>query len=207
MATARFGEDSDGIGWGSEAAREALAAVWEAMPGEDLRRSALRQAVHARHGIWTGVPWIEEIGRGDRETVRGLALQVGVDITGEYGSHPALLDAGLQTFLATLPEEEVQGWAGAFMPVRVESFRLVRKPEPGANRFQSHAKRRAGMAGLDFELLDARGALLAEMSGVHFERAAFRASAGKERGDWLYRMEWRSCGLANGQLFGELEEG
>ena len=191
---------------GSEAAREALAAVWKRC------RERISGAAHydrlSTRGMEYGPAFlgIEEIGRGDRETVSRIRLPQSVrDITGEYGLHPALLDACLQTFLATLPEEEVQGWAGAFMPVRVESFRLVRKPEPGADRFQSHAKRRAGMAGLDFELLDARGALLAEMSGVHFERAAFRASAGKERGDWLYRMEWRSCGLANGQLFGELE--
>lgn len=126
-----------------------------------------------------------EVFRGPGEALGRVQLPAELSSeAGTYLLHPSLLDGGLQLLLAALRGE---GAGGPWLPVRIESVRLHRRPGSG---FLAHAgvrEARAGWIRGDVRLLDEQGAVLAELVGVELQR--LEARGGRAARYWLH--EWR----------------
>ncbi len=147
---------------------------------------------------------LKEIGSADGEALGSVRLPEGLaEEARAYRAHPALLDACDQVFAAALPS------AGAltigheiYLPLSIEHVRII-----GALPAQvwSHCRVRAGRADqaqaaetltADIQVLDDRGALLAEVRGLLLKRATRDALAGASQGarkGWYHELQWQAA--------------
>ncbi|MCY1071297.1 type I polyketide synthase [Nannocystis sp. RBIL2] len=112
---------------------------------------------------------VQSLVHGPGEALAELRLPPALAATAErHRIHPALLDAGLHTILAALPD--CLRATGPALPIAAEHVRLHTRP--GAT-LTSHVRLRPGageFATADIELLDARGAVIAEIVGLRVQR-------------------------------------
>ncbi|MCY1009274.1 SDR family NAD(P)-dependent oxidoreductase [Nannocystis pusilla] len=125
----------------------------------------------ARQGLEYGPAFrgVQSIVHGPGEALAELRLPSALAATAErHRIHPALLDAGLHTILAALPDGLRA--TGPALPIAAERVRLHARP--GAT-LTSHVRLRPGageFATADIELLDERGAVIAEIIGLRVQR-------------------------------------
>jgi acyl transferase domain-containing protein/SAM-dependent methyltransferase/acyl carrier protein len=112
-----------------------------------------------------------------------------------YRFHPALLDACLQVFGATLPADDLQ--PAAYVPVRIASLSVERSP---AAALWCHARLDAGVSHApevfttDLDIFDAEGRSVTAVRGFttrRVESSALARLAGRHDSECLYRIEWR----------------
>nr|ATG32075.1 polyketide synthase [Nannocystis pusilla] len=116
---------------------------------------------------------VQSLVHGPGEALAELRLPPALAATAErHRIHPALLDAGLHTILAALPDGLRA--TGPALPIAAERVRLHARP--GAT-LTSHVRLRPGageFATADIELLDERGAVIAEIVGLRVQRLEAR---------------------------------
>ncbi|PCC69161.1 myxalamid-type polyketide synthase MxaE and MxaD [Nannocystis exedens] len=130
----------------------------------------------ARQGLDYGPAFrgVQSLVHGPGEALAELRLSPALAATAErHRIHPALLDAGLHTILAALPDGLRAG--GPALPIAVERVRLHARP--GA-ALTSHVRLRDGageFATADIELLTAGGEVIAEIVGLRVQRLEAKA--------------------------------
>ncbi len=119
------------------------------------------------------------------------------DETVEYGLHPALLDACIQVLAGAIQgADEDQAETTLFMPLGVESFRLV-APVQGtlwslATIDVTEENRRETIKA-QIQVTDEHGRLIAELRGMSFkraDRATLERAIQKSIDQWLYEIDW-----------------
>ncbi len=129
---------------------------------------------------------IRELRLGDGEAWTHVSLPAGVG--DGFGIHPALLDASLHVYAALDPDDG----ALAYLPIRVERFRLDRK---GMSEVFVHAQRRSvgGEHVVDIAMYGLDGSVVGRLHGLTLRRLPREAIAPRGLAeDWLYRVEWRA---------------
>ena len=126
--------------------------------------------------------WIDGIwSDGKAETLARLSLPDAISDAGEYRIHPGLLDACFQSAEATLGDD-----IDLPLPFALKSL-TVAQPATGTI-WWTHAKQ-VGSFIWDIRLLDASGAIVAEITG--FEARQVPRSAFQRSADWQYRIQWQ----------------
>lgn len=136
---------------------------------------------------------IEKLWRGQGEAIGQIKLHD--EFTSEtfgYHVHPALLDACVQVFGATWPDNE----SDTYLPMALDSFRLYDRPD---TLLWSHAVLRKGPDSSaetlygDLRLFDESGRCMAELKGLVVKRAqpeALRLELKKDFDELLYEIRW-----------------
>ncbi len=116
-----------------------------------------------------------------------------------YYSHPALLDACLQTISATFLLDDRQDET-IYLPIGLDRVQIH---SPLSTELWSHAIIRSGddahgeVVSGDVHIFDAAGSLIAEVQGLRLKRASRAALQARPSNleDWLYQIEWRPAAL------------
>lgn len=136
---------------------------------------------------------IVELRRGDAEVLAtiGLAAEAGA-----YASHPATLDACLQTFAWLAPDD-----ADLYLPFAIDEVSLA---TPLPRRVTAHARMEANgprPVG-DVHLFDEAGVLVGALRGVRFVATspdALRHLGGDDISEWFYDLDWHREGESAGE--------
>ncbi len=125
---------------------------------------------------------------GPGEALAEVALVPGLEVEG-YGAHPVLLDAALQVVLGALGAQ----MGGALLPFELGRFAVHL---PAASSAWVHVRLDAPIADgvvADLSLVDAAGAVIAEVGRLHLRRAdpaSLRQPDTAVAPDAFYRLEW-----------------
>ena len=148
--------------------------------------------------------WLAEVWCGQGEAIGRLLLPEAVDKFGEYLLHPALLDTCLQV-ITTIKwsVKEVSENNETYLPFVFESVtlfgqikggqwwchaQLVDSPKHALTKEGSILARQRGQ----FQLLDNKGTVLAQIEGYTTRKASRQLVLGTEAWrDWLYQVEWQ----------------
>ena len=131
--------------------------------------------------------------RGESEVLARVALPAGLDgAAADYGLHPVLLDAALQTLGAAAPDAlRAKSSGETFLPVSLGQFRIYIN---GAERAWSHVRLKDidadGFAG-DVRLYDDDGRVIAELLDVYNRRAGLVGPAAGRTAPSVYELVWR----------------
>ncbi len=145
---------------------------------------------------------IQKLRRREGEALGQIALPRELqDGQREYHMPPALLDACLQTLVATWPKADDD--STTFLPLNVESYRFHKKPS--AQVWSRVALRPAEAANVetrtaDVAVYDNDGALVAELRGLLVKRTnaeALQSLLQENLDDWFYEIAWRAKPLAS----------
>jgi acyl transferase domain-containing protein/acyl carrier protein len=138
---------------------------------------------------------LERIWRREGEALASVVLPERLDPDrGEYGIHPALLDACFHALGAPLPARDEPV---SYLLIGIDRFQLHRSP---TRRLWNHVVLRAGfdrggqMFSGDVALYDEGGRLVAEAEGVLLKLAgpdALRRAAGQHASEWFYDVTWQ----------------
>ena len=137
---------------------------------------------------------IRTLQRRSGEAVALVAAPEGVAADmAKYHVHPALLDAALQTFAASLPDSEASG--GTYLPVGVARLRFHGRP---GERFWviATASGAGGDAALtregDLWIVNEDGSPVAEILGLRVQQLEPQGPAARAESvaDWLYEIAW-----------------
>ncbi len=142
---------------------------------------------------------VVEIRRRDGEAIAAIRLPEAIAFeAGDYGVHPALLDACFQVLGAAYTEKLVEAAAGfTFLPVGLKRFRFFKHP-PVDTPLSAHArlrydveKEKNSFEG-DVFLLDGKGNVMLEACGLKLQRIDFDLPAERSEDfrDWLYELRW-----------------
>ena len=172
------------------APRELLARFPETLSGQELYRSLKRRG----YGYGPEFQGLAEVWWNGSESLSRLKDPDAMGWSGGgYRVHPSLLDAAIQTLLIG-PQT-----TGLYVPIQIESLRVLKKPaecaELWCHTLLRTAPGRQELTG-DFFLLDGNGAVVLEALGVKvfaLDRSAVVASAPEE---WLYDIRWREQAAA-----------
>ena len=145
---------------------------------------------------------IQGLWRGQGEAL--AVIEAPESVRGEverWAFHPAVLDAALQVFAASLPADGPA--AGTYLPVGLRRVRVYR---PGGGRLWVHARLAAGFEDAqmvregDLRIVDEDGASVAEIVGLRvqqIEPEARRGGPSERLEDWLYDVEWVPVAVAD----------
>ncbi|MDC0721162.1 type I polyketide synthase [Nannocystis bainbridge] len=153
---------------------------------ESLSGDAFYAAL-ARQGLDYGPAFrgVQSLVHGPGEALAELRLSPALVATADrHQIHPALLDAGLHTILAALPDGLRA--SGPALPIAAERVRLHARP--GAT-LTSHVRLRPGageFATADITLLNGGGVVVAEIVGLRVQRLEARAQPA------AFAVEWES---------------
>ena len=136
--------------------------------------------------------------RGKGESLAEVKLADGAGASERpFLFHPALLDACFQAAAGSILSESADGAAGeVLLPVGIESLRLIREV-PGVLWTHSTLRRTSDDARtsiLDLEILDQRGQIVCNVSGLELKwvnRSAVEPNRRGDAPDWLYEIQWR----------------
>jgi myxalamid-type polyketide synthase MxaB len=147
----------------------------------------------------------QEVWKKGKETFSRLTIPDG--LRGEldkFQLHPAIIDACIQMFGATIPEELVTGGSGeTYLPTGVTRFRLLGSPAPEmwvhairATDFETEGLR---LAQGDIYLLGAEGNVIAEFLGVTLTRIGNRSKGDQAPSaeQWVHLVEWNESPLVS----------
>jgi myxalamid-type polyketide synthase MxaE and MxaD len=113
--------------------------------------------------------------------------------------HPAILDAGLQVFGATIAAEAVENdRPGLYLPIGIDQFRVHGRP---GRHLWGHARLQhldADAATGEVQLLDEAGRVAVEIQGLRFKYLGedTQRAAVENLDDWLYEFQWQPAALA-----------
>ena len=184
---------------GSRPDRVSLEALRSACPTElavDEFYAGIRTLGTEYRPLFQG---IEQLWKGEGQSLGRLALAEALVADGDYLLHPALLDACFQVVGAILLEGEEKN---TYMPVSVDAMRLHGRC--GATGWGHAAVRQVqhgadGVAVADLRLLDESGRIMAEIQGMRLRRVrrALWSPSEKTMEDWLCEVQWRRLDLEN----------
>ena len=113
----------------------------------------------------------------------------------QYRIHPALLDACLQPVVVALPTSDSTGAAQTYLPQRLESYRVYRRPgEELWTRVTIRERRGDGTeVAADIDVVDSDGNRVAEIRALVLRRAERKAfeQLDQEIGQWLHEIRWK----------------
>ena len=195
---------ADGRSWTSHASGTLRLEAVDAKDDVSLEEAAVRapcpeQLSAARHyeasrgrGLEYGPAFqgVEELWRGEGAALGRIQLPSSVPpATSAYRIHPALLDACFQVVSAAVSQEDA-GADEAYLPVGLESFRLLSPPR---GMLWSHATLRPaadgdGLVG-DVLIHDAEGRRVAQALGLRARRLE-ATKPGDSLEEWLYEVRW-----------------
>ncbi|MDG2304329.1 MAG: beta-ketoacyl synthase N-terminal-like domain-containing protein, partial [Candidatus Binatia bacterium] len=137
---------------------------------------------------------LKQLHRGDREALGRIGL-AHTD-TGDYGVHPALLDAAFQVMAATFVG--ARSGASTYLPAELIDVRMS-KPMP--RELWAHARLIEGEPGgsdelcAEVRLLDDAGESVMEVGCLRARRLGEAAGQATWQ-DWLYRLDWSAASPA-----------
>ncbi|HJR00339.1 MAG TPA: type I polyketide synthase [Methylomirabilota bacterium] len=173
---------------------------------EEIAASTYYEHLRAR-GLDFGPAFrgIERVWRGTREAL--AEVRVPDLLRGQshpYRIHPAILDACLQVLGAAWPEDDQE----SYLLTGAERVEVV---TTGAERLRVHATLRAREQGElvigDLRVFDDRGAVVADLRGIHLRRARAESLAryrSPTTDDWLYEVAWPASPLVGASRWGPL---
>jgi acyl transferase domain-containing protein len=186
-----FGRDATMIvRRGAEREIETVGEIEEARFPTEVSPEAWYHAIEER-GVTYGPSFrsCETIRRGEREALVGLRSPP----RGEFGVHPAIIDAAVQSIAAAVSEV---GGARVLLPIGVERFVVFSSPKAPARAYAQLHPSSNGSSSFtgDVSLLDAEHRVIARLEGVRLretEDATFSGKVAPLRTEWLHDLEWR----------------
>jgi acyl transferase domain-containing protein/NAD(P)-dependent dehydrogenase (short-subunit alcohol dehydrogenase family)/acyl carrier protein len=178
-------------------------AVWDRCP-QRLTADTIYQIQLDRHiALGPSYRWLAEVGRGDGEAICRIERPGAVADAAEYQLPPGLLDAcfGLLAVSIDLAVSDT------FIPFSIEALHFYQRPRD----FPLHAHLRLRETSQsndpigDIQLVDARGAVIAELQGISGRRATreqLRQVGRTKIDDWFYAPVWQPA--ANAPVVGVL---
>ncbi len=144
---------------------------------------------------------IKELWHGDQEILTHVWLDAElIEQADAYTIYPPLFDACIQSLGVVRALEAKRGQndetvAEPYLPISIDTYRFYRH---ASGSLWVSARLRSEMnidyfVG-DLTILDENGAVVAELAGVHFRRAArttFLKALPQRLGDWLYQIRWQ----------------
>jgi len=130
------------------------------------------------------------------------------ETAGEYGLHPALLDACFQSLGGGLPTADT---TTVLLPVGIGGLRVYRR---GERRVWSHARITSDVTTTtkvvtaDITLLTPEGDVVAEVEGLKLRqvsRELLMRQMQRDIDDWLYRIDWRPKDRSGAEKLAETE--
>lgn len=155
----------------------------------------------SNRGIQLGTSFqgIDRLWRRDGEALGQVRLPTSVtqDID-KYSIHPTLLDACFQVIIAAVPAAISSHEQGLYLPTGIRRFVVHQQP---GRLVWSHARIESGLSDNasviegQVRILDERGQLLVEATGLQLQRSepaasAPRPSTTEQLHDWLYELQW-----------------
>jgi myxalamid-type polyketide synthase MxaE and MxaD len=185
---------------GPETLTEMRTRCAEKISGQDYYRRLRESGIH--YG-----PFFQSITQLWQNNGDGLGeVQVPDGLAAEFNGfqiHPAILDAGFQTFGAAVAAEATEnGRQGIYLPTRIAQFRVHGRP---GRHLWSHTRvqhREADATTGEVQLLDEAGRVAVEIQGLRFEyldEDTPRAAVAN-LDDWLYEFQWQPKERAAGKL-------
>ena len=167
-------------------------AVWGRCP-QRLTAAEVYQVQLDRHiALGPSYRWLAEVGRGDGEAICRIERPDAAADASEYQLPPGLLDAcfGLLAVSVDLAVSDT------FIPFSIEALHFYQRPRDFP--LHAHLRLRATSQGDDpvgeIQLIDARGAVVAEFQGISGRRATreqLREIGRAKIDDWLYAPVWK----------------
>ncbi|MBV9708320.1 MAG: SDR family NAD(P)-dependent oxidoreductase, partial [Chloroflexi bacterium] len=143
-----------------------------------------------QHGLFYGPAFqgVEQLWKGQDEVLAFIRTtpetQEGKQ---RYITHPAFLDACIQTWLQTIPSA-----GDTYLPITIETMTFLQPLEDECwvyVQLRSGPEEHAGILAVDFFLLNAQGDVLAHVEGMRFQRIEAAEDTCDIR-DWFYAIEW-----------------
>jgi NADPH:quinone reductase-like Zn-dependent oxidoreductase/acyl carrier protein len=137
---------------------------------------------------------IAELWRGEGEALGRVRLPEAAGAAGAYLLHPALLDACFQIMGGAFAG---RGETTPWVPVEVGSLRLFQRP---GGELWCHARavtsrpKVPDRQSADLWVVDGKGALVAEVSGMVVQRLSSSASR-REEDDWFLQIDWERAAV------------
>ncbi len=162
----------------------------------EISQAAFYQNLSAR-GLQFGARFlgVAKLWRGENKTLGQILLPEAIaNETHSYRIHPALLDACLQVIAA---DATVESTSEIFMPIGLESFRLLASPSSelwSCATIRPQAAPNADTRVLDFRIYTPASVLVAELLGLQVKRVKpehLQRSAANFH-DWLYEVKWEA---------------
>ncbi|MEO0488108.1 MAG: MupA/Atu3671 family FMN-dependent luciferase-like monooxygenase, partial [Cyanobacteria bacterium J06659_2] len=164
--------------------------------------SAFYQRIQAQ-GVELGTSFqgIVQLWRGDSEALGKIQLPASLasQVAG-YGVHPALLDACLQIFFATIPIEAGGSLRSHYLPASVGQLQLMGELQ-GEELWSHAALRSEAVVGApaytgDVRILNGAGQVVMRVTGLHLQQALAEQRArptdiSPNVKDWFYSVEWQ----------------
>lgn len=164
---------------------------------QDVVGAEFYQRIQAQ-GIDLGASFqgVVKLWRGPGEALGKISLPASLasEVAG-YGVHPALLDACLQVFFATIPTEVDGGLKSHYLPARLGQFHL--SGSLSGRELWSHAILRSDAAvgasvyDGDVRILNEAGQVVMRVTGLRLQQALLEPQDIPIQKDWFYGMEWQ----------------
>jgi acyl transferase domain-containing protein len=175
-------------------AERSAAGFQDLGPAEERVRVPCSEELYARldqMGLQYGLAFrrLQDLWRGDREAVGGVALPEEWDDTG-YQVHPALLDGCFHAMLGADLSALDDGRSMLHLPARVRRVRLHSRPGPKVESRVRLVKRTPRALEVDVHVHDAAGSVALEIEGLTvLGSPSTRMSDRLERS--IYAIEWQ----------------
>jgi len=183
-----------------------LVAIRERLSDSRTREAFYREM--AARGLNYGPAFqvLDSLRRGEGEAFAEVRLPDDVAReSSRYRLHPALLDGCFQSMAGVVPlESDGSPSPYTYMPVHLRRIRGYGRP---AESMYCHAIRTSELTGPspetvegDVQLLDQKGRILVELTGIRVQRLGRAAVQTREADirDWFYRVDWQPQPLGAG---------
>ncbi|NEO90107.1 MAG: SDR family NAD(P)-dependent oxidoreductase [Moorea sp. SIO3G5] len=144
--------------------------------------------------------WIDQVWLGNGEVLCEMKVPQTVIEATKYQLHPALVDSCFQSVVAlhlSLSDNNTE----TFVPFSVEEFTLYNPPENGmlwCYTRRSKDKQSSEKLKADIQLVDHKGELVAQVTGVEARKANAQTllmTLGSDLSNWFYEINWQAIPL------------
>jgi acyl transferase domain-containing protein len=147
---------------------------------------------------------VEQVWRRDGEALGRLRLSAGLTAeAGSYQIHPALLDACLQVFGATVLEKDGAVKDATYLPVGLARLRFYKRPAPGIALWghallRSESRSDADRLEADLFLFDDDGQRVLDIEGLQAQRLErMKPQTANAMTDCFFNLQWQLKALSS----------
>ena len=131
---------------------------------------------------------IKSVASGDLEVLAEIEYAKDAPDLSQYFIHPSMLDAGFQSILALLFENNN---LNAYVPVSIQQFRYHHQPSNSVWCYGRVTQNHANAIEADIIFFDEHGQVIVEVLGIRFQAQHTKLSQADAIAAMLYEAEWQ----------------